>query len=222
MKKIYITLVLLQVSICVQAQQLLRGKYVLQSKSEVALTLEFDNSGFKLLEDNGMTQKTGAGKYQLKKDSLLLMFEESINKDSSLYEIEYKQGIKSSQTISNVSLQIVDDQSGLPFKHPSVVLRDNQHNPILVSMGDSLGKSNLILYENKFIHSLDISIVGYTPVSIPIKKLMGKNVQISARLKPATRIYIPKGKEAYRVEKINAKTLILQKDGEKLEFVKTQ
>lgn len=204
-----------------QAQQLLRGKYVLQTSTEVALTIEFSNSDFKFIEDYGMTQKVGVGKYELRKDSLLLMFKTSVNEDSSWYDIEYKRGNNSVKNSSNVSLVISDYQSELPFKYPLVILRDNLYNPVVVSIGDSLGRSNLILYENRFIKYLDINPVGYNSVSIPTEKLIGNNVLIRAKLKSAAKIYIPQSVEAYHVIEIKPKRLILQKHGEKLVFVKT-
>ncbi|MEJ8801315.1 hypothetical protein [Pontibacter sp. H249] len=220
MWKIILLTVLTFLVSAAHGQHKLSGKYsAMLSHSGATTTLVFVGSSFTFVEDNGMTQLLGSGKFAVKKDSLFLTYHEVAANDSSRYTIEFADE-KYPATTAAVTVNVFEKATKKPFGHAYVTAKNDTGSPVITTIADATGQGNFILYPNQHISILDIGAVGYYSATIPFVKLLGKAATINVYLEPASKIYVPAKTDAYRILSYNGKRLVLQLGDEKIVFLK--
>lgn len=100
--------------------------------------------------------------------------------------------------------------------------RDYKNNPLNFIFTNNNGLGNMMVYNNSSIGYFTIDCIGYYRISIPIKKLMGKTVNITAYLRPQTKNYIEPHIVHYKILKHTKEKLILMESKNTLIFEKIQ
>jgi hypothetical protein len=202
--KIYFFLTILLFSLVCQAQNI-TGSYRLKSGDlSENRTITFSKHSFNEQHIGDLTSKIGVGIYNIRNNLLILKYQEVSNQDTSKYEIS-----TSNKSIHSSIIDLkVFDMDGLPLIG-TYGLRDNKNNPLNFIFTNNNGMGNITIYNNNSIGYFTIDCIGYYRISIPIKKIMGKLVNITAYLRPQTKYYIEPHTVGYKILKHTNEKLVL-------------
>ena len=213
--KIYLIFTLLCLSVICKGQNL-SGSYRHKiGGGSGNRTITFSKNHFDEESNSDLTTSIGQGSYRIKNKQLVLTYEKVLNQDTSKFEINISDKPKGS---SIIDLKILEKNG------QSLVgmygFRDIKNNPLSFSFTDKNGLGNITVYDNSAIGYFTIDCIGYHRISIPIKKIMGKIVSITAYLLPQTNYYVEPKLVTYKILEINNEKLILVNGKEKLVFEK--
>lgn len=162
-----------------------------------------------------MGARKGKGIFSIKEGFITLSYQKIIAQDSSQYKLELIATVN--DNISRINLKVLDAETNNPLL-AMYGCRDHKNEPIFMNFTDDKGVGNVSVYMNKALGYFTIDYIGYHRINIPVKKLMGKSINVTAWLKPQQISSIGKQIVKYKIQKIKATQLILEENGALVSF----
>jgi hypothetical protein len=178
-------------------------------------TIVFSKQNFKETFASDLTTKVGIGSYSIKNGQLVLKYEEVADKDTSKYEIQFSDKSRRSATIE---LKVLDS-NGVPMV-ANYGCRDKNNNPLNLVFTNDKGIGNMLIFNDSLIGYFTIDAMGYNRIYLPIKRLMGRNVSITAYLRPETTTYVEPQSVKYKILEMSNDKLVLKDGMDRLVFEK--
>jgi|GEM_PF-1533851 len=211
--KICLFLILILISTGIYAQQL-RGTYRYTNDDHTeSQTLTFLNNTFTIEINGDLIPKKGAGTFTMNNRYLLLKYLDDANADRSTYKISAGANAGESARVDITAF----DSNGLPLQ-VQYGCRDDKDAPMFLTFSDKNGIGNMTIFPHRSIRYFVIDAIGYHRISIPIKRILGKMVNITAYLKLQTNYDIPPKTVNYKIIQCDEEKLILREGNKSLTF----
>ncbi len=195
-------------SLACSAQEI-KGRYkVLSGPDEGLKIFEFNRGNFTFSSEGHMGIKMlGKGFYTSGKGNLILHYSKQKDADTSVYNILSE---KTDGNTARVEVTVRDSSGNKMVGYVS--LCDKNKNRLFTTLTDTNGHYRFTVFSSLSAGYLLIDFLGYSPVVIPIAKLLEQRSTISVQLREQRKVYKQDITETYRVVENSQNRLVLLSD----------